>query len=433
MKVPRWSGVGSRLRELLVPTSNRRSPATVVLILVVLLLTGLPLGWLGFEDLVDALTYAGRITGAILILVSFTTLVAAVAVWDHWFRNRIPYSGTVALIGTVAAFLTNAALLLMTFKDVENTALRVLWCLITVGCAWAVFAVWRTSVEIPAPKRVAAAVIATGLIAMANFGYERLYQPSQNGARPLITITVGKPVLRQDRKAFALPVDIKAENRSSVGYYVLGTEFHTMGERVSISAKDRRREQWRDDAEKWRTLSENHPLSRREIQQPGELVAAQPWAPPGHWIEPGDTFVSQAVVQLPMDTAYDQLAFYANGSFARKDRLGLSRMQLTGYSWSDGKVPNWVKSTKDVDNVVYRGRVYENNAIAAHTRDKRYVTVYWRFGVHGADLLPIIRRNGEENRINSESEDRALERRYGIVDTRQGPIERTLWDVKGRR
>ncbi|MFC9530194.1 hypothetical protein [Streptomyces sp. NPDC056975] len=435
MKVPLWSGVGSRLRDLLVPTSNRRSPATVALILVVLLLTGLPLGWLGFEDLVGALTYAGRITGAILILVSFTTLVGAFAVWDHWFRNRIPYSGTVALIGTVAAFLTNAALLLMTFKDVDSTAYRVLWCLITVGCAWAVFAVWRTSIEIPAPKRMAAAVIVTGLIALANFGYERLYQPSQLSARPLITITVGKPVLRQDRKAFALPVDIKAENRSDVGFYVLGTEFHAMGERVQISAKDRKREQWREDAEKWRTFQETHPLTRREIQQPGELVAAQPWAPAGHWIEAGDTFVTQTVVQLPMDTPYDQLAFYANGSFARKDRLGLSQMQLTGYSWSDGTaVPKWVKETKDVDDVVYRGRVYENNAIAAHTREPRYVTVYWQFGVHGADLLQTIRRNGEENRVNkgSWSADRELENRYGIVDSMQGPIERTLWDVKGR-
>lgn len=87
---------------------------------------------------------------------------------------------------------------------------------------------------------------------------------------------------------------------------------------------------------------------------------------------------------------------------------------------------------KGVDNVVYRGRVYENNAIAAHTRDTRYVTVYWQFGVHGADLLQTIRRNGEESRINSEPEDRALESRYGIVDSRQGPIERTLWDIKGR-
>lgn len=87
-------------------------------------------------------------------------------------------------------------------------------------------------------------------------------------------------MLRQDRKAFALPVDIRAENRSDVGFYVLGTEFHAMGERVQISATDRKREQWRDDAEKWRTFQETHPLSRREIQQPGELVAAQPWAPP---------------------------------------------------------------------------------------------------------------------------------------------------------
>ncbi|WP_406111747.1 hypothetical protein OG698_09930 [Streptomyces sp. NBC_01003] len=432
MKVPLWPGVGSWLRDLLVPTSNRRSPATLALILVVLLLTGLPLGWLGIEDIRGALTYAGRITGAILILVSVTTLVGAVAAWDHWFRNRIPYSGTVALIGTVAAFLTNAALLLMTFKDVDSTAYRVLWCLITAGCAWAVFAVWRTSVEIPAPKRVAAALIATGLIAMANFGYERLYQPYQHSARPLITMTVRKPVLREDRKAFALPVDIRAENRSDVGFYVLGTEFHAMGERVQISATDRKREQWRDDAEKWRPFQEKHPLSRREIQQPGELVAAQPWAPAGHWIEPGDTFVTQTVVQLPMDTPYDQLAFYAQGSFARKDRLGLSQMQLTGYSWSDGQVPDWVRATKDVDNVVYRGRVSENNAIAAYTRDTRYVTVYWQFGVHGAGLLQAIRRKGEENRVNSESEDRESESRYGIIDSMQGPIERTLWDVKGR-
>ncbi|MFE2990535.1 hypothetical protein [Streptomyces sp. NPDC059262] len=402
----------------------------MALILVVLLLTGLPLGWLGIEDIRGALTYAGRITGAILILVSIATLVGAVAAWDHWFRNRIPYSGTVALIGTVAAFLTNAALLLMTFKDVDSTAYRVLWCLITVGCAWAVFAVWRTSVEIPAPKRVAAAVIATGLIALANFGYERLYQPSQHGARPLITMTVGKPVLRQDRKAFALPVDIRAENRSDVGFYVLGTEFHAMGERVKISATDRKRKQWRDDAEKWRTFQEKHPLSRREIQQPGELVAAQPWASAGNWIEPGDTFVTQTVVQLPIDTPYDQLAFYANASFARKDRLGLGQMQQTGYSWSGGEVPTWAKGTKDDDVVVYRGRVYENNAIAAHTRDPRHVTVYWQFGVHGADLLQAIRRNGEESRINNESVDRELESRYGIVDSRQGPLERTLWDVK---
>ncbi|WP_244173624.1 hypothetical protein [Streptomyces recifensis] len=431
MKVP--LGVGSRLRTLLVPASDRRSPVTAALILVVLLLTGLPLGWLGFEDLGGALTYAGRVTGAILVLVSVTTLVGALAVWDHWFRNRIPYSGMVALTGTVAAFLTNAALLLMTFKDVDSTAYRVLWCLLTVGCAWAVFAVWRTSVEIPAPKRVAAAVIVTGLIAVANFGYERLYQPSQHGVRPLITITVGKPVLREDRKAFALPVDIRAENRSDVGFYVLGTEFHAMGERVWMSATDRKREQWRDDAEKWRTFQETHPLSRREVQQPGELVAAQPWAPAGHWIEPGDTFVSQTVVQLPMNTPYDQLAFYATGSFARKDRLGLAQMQLTGYSYSDGKVPDWVKATKDRDNVVYRGRVYENNAIDAYTRDARYVTVYWQFGVHGAGLLPAIRRKGEENRVNSESEDRELESRYGIVDSWQGPIERTLWDVKDRK
>ncbi|MFB7495878.1 hypothetical protein ACFC09_14440 [Streptomyces sp. NPDC056161] len=432
MTTSRWSGVGATLRVLLVPTSTRRSPATMVAIMVVLLLTGLPLGWLGVEDLRGALTYAGRMTGAILLLISVTTLLGAAAVWDHWLRNRIPYSGTAALIGTVAAFLTNAMLLLLTFKDVDSTAYRVLWCLITVGTAWAVFAVWRTSIEIPAPKRVAAAVIVTGVIALANFGYERLYQPYQRGARPVVKMTVGAPVLRQDRKAFAVPIDIKVENQSDVGFYVLGTEFHAMGERVALSETDRKREQWRQDAKKWEAYQEKHPLSRREIQQPGELVAAQPFVPAGNWIEGGDTFVTQTVVQLPLDTPYDQLAFYASANFARKDRMGLEQMALAGYSWSGSEIPQWLKTKKEVDYVVYRGRVHENNAIATHTRAPRYVTVYWEFGVHGAGLVQSIRRKGEEDHINTESEDRELENRYGIVDVLTGPIERTLWDVKGR-
>jgi hypothetical protein len=433
VRTPRCSGAVSRLRELLVPTSAGRSPATLVLILAVLLLTGLPLGWLGIEDLRGALTYAGRVTGGILILVSITTLSGAAAAWDHWFQNRVPYSGTVALIGTVAALFTNAMLLFMTFRDIDSTAYRVLWCLLTVGCAWAVFAVARTSVEIPAPKRVAAAVIVTALIAVANFGYERLYQPYQRGARPVVKMTVQKPVLRQDRKAFAVPVDIRLENHSDVGFYVLGTEFHAMGERVQLSETDRKREQWREDAQKWQAYQEKHPLSRREIQQSGELVAAQPFEPAGHWIEAGDTFVTQTVVQLPMDTPYDQLAFYASANFARKDRLGLEQVVLTGYSWNGGKVPQWLKARKDVDHVVYQGRVHENNAIATYTRDPRYVNVYWEFGAHGVGLQQTIRRKGEEDRINSESEDHELESRYGIVDALTGPIELTLWDIKGRR
>ncbi|MBL3664828.1 hypothetical protein JL475_02095 [Streptomyces sp. M2CJ-2] len=430
MRTPPGAGVGSRLRALLITTSTRKSPAAMVLILLVLLPTALLLGWWGLEDLSGALTYPGRITGAILILVAGLSLLGAAAVVDHWGRNIFPYSGVVALIGTVAASLTNAMLLLETFRDGDSTFYRVLFSLLTAGSAWAVITVWRTSVVIPSPKRVAAAVIISSALAVANFGYQHLYQPSQHGARPLVSVTVGEPVLSKDRKKFVVPVDIKIENRSDMGFYVLGTEFHAMGERVSLSRTDRPREQWRADAKTFRDFQVQHPLSRKEVYQPGQLVSAQPWMPFGNWIEANDAFVTQTVVQLPIDTPYDQLALYASAQLARKDRLGMDQVLLKGYSWGGGKVPKWVKEDKNVDSVAYRGRVYENNAIDRHTMDPRYAAVYWQFGAHGAILLASITRSGEENRIPSIAERHEMVNRYGLVTAETGPIKRTLWDIK---
>jgi hypothetical protein len=416
---------------VLIPTSTEGSTTVTVCILLVLLLTALPLGWLGIEDLSESLTYTGRVTGAILILISATTLLGAVAVLDRRFRNHFPYSGLVALVGTVAALLANAMLLLETFKGGDSTPYRVLWGLLTAGCAWAVCAVWRTGVVVPAPKRVAAAVVVSSVIAIANFGYENLYQPYQRGAKPVVTITVEKPVLSKDHKAFAVPVDIRLENHSDVGFYVLGTEFHAMGERVPLTAKDRLRTQWRADARQQPEFQETHPLSRREIHQPGELVTAQPWLSVGSWIEASDAFTTRTIVQLPINTPYDQLAFYATASFARKDRLSLDQLTLNGYSWQGAEVPRWM--SKDIDSVVYRGRVHENNAVDEHTRDPRYVTVYWQFGPHGAGLLETITRKGEENREVVGAESRDLESRYGLRRVETGATERTLWDIKSQQ
>ncbi|MFE0452338.1 hypothetical protein ACFW2D_13755 [Streptomyces sp. NPDC058914] len=430
------SRTGPRLRVPRLPASSRGSLAVLAGILLILLLSTFMLGWFGAENLGSALTYTGRITGAILVAVSLTTLLGSAAAVDHWYRNSFTYSGMVALIAAIAAFVTNVLILLETFKG-DSTGYRVLWALLTAGSLWAALALWRTSVVIPAPKRVAAAVIVTSSIAVANFGYQHLYQPYQRGAKPLVKMVVGEPLLSQDGEAFSVPIDIRLENRSDVGFYVIGAEFHAMGERVPLSETDRLRAQWREDAEKWSKANffpETHPLARWEIHQPGELVAAHPWTFAGNWIEADDEFHTRTVVQLPIDTEYDQLAFYANVSLARKDRLGLENLVPVGNSWSGGKVPRWIQEgQKDIDSIIYRGRVHENNAIADHTMDPRSLTLFWRFGPHGAGLVPMIRQKGEEDLVLTGAEDRALRNRYGLVDAGTGPFERTLWDVKSRR
>ncbi|MFI6360812.1 hypothetical protein ACIBJF_51905 [Streptomyces sp. NPDC050743] len=406
--------------------------------LLVLLGTTVLLGWFGIGNFAHALTFPGRLTGAVLIAVAFTTLMAAGAVMDHWVGHTFQYSGLVALIGAFAALLTNAMLLLRTLKNGDLVLFPALFGALTAGAAWALFAVWRTSVTVPAPKRVAAALVVSSVLAVANFGYQNLYLPYRREARPLITLSVGKAVLNEDRKAFAVPVDVTVQNHADVGFYVLGTEVHAMGERVGLSPKDRLREQWRSDAKQFaRSSGEMNPLSRREIHQPGELVEAKPWMQPGNWIEPSDAFTTRLVVELPVDTQYDQVAFYATASFARKDQVVVDPpLNFVTTSWDGGDVPKWVKDQqkRGTDSLVYRARVHENNAIDENIREPRFVTVYWTFGTHGAAVDTDITRKGHNGSSQPSGEElRELVSRYGLIDCFAGPVERTLWDIKDQR
>ncbi|MET8412335.1 hypothetical protein ABZV34_30250 [Streptomyces sp. NPDC005195] len=425
--------------KVLRPSLNtRRAQLSVAGILLVLLGTIGLLGWFGLGNFAHALTFPGRLTGAVLIAVAFTTLLAACAVLDHWVGHTFQYSGLVALMGVFLALLTDALLMLRTLKNGDLVVFPALLGALAAGAAWALFVVWRTSVTIPAPKRVAAALLVSSILAVANFGYQNLYLPYRREARPLITLSVGKAVLSKDRKAFAVPVDITLKNQADVGFYVLGTEVHAMGERVPLSPKDRLREQWRNDAEQFaRSLGEMNPLSRREIHQPGELVEAKPWMSLGHWIEPGDAFATRMVMELPLDTRYDQVALYASASLARKDQIVLeSPLNFVRTSWGGGYVPKWVKDQQKIglDSLLFTARLHENNAIDENTTEPRFVNVYWTFGAHGAILQSsITRKDEDDNSKLSGEEQRELVSRYGLVDLVAGPVERTLWDIKNQR
>ncbi|MFF5145469.1 hypothetical protein ACFY6U_38130 [Streptomyces sp. NPDC013157] len=403
-------------------------------VLLVLLLTALPVGWCGFQDFSAALTFLGCVTGAALILAALSMVVGVAAVVDCWVRGPISNFGMLALISAGVALLTNTLLLLQTWKDGDKVGYPVLFGFLSVGSLWAVVLVWRRLDEIPAPKRVAAALIVSTIVAVANFGYQDLYQPYRRGGEPLVHLAVGKAVLSGDRNAFSVPVDIKLVNHSDMSFYVLGTEFHAMGEHVPLSKTDRPRAKWQADAEQWIKYREKHPLSRREVYQPGELVAAQPWIPAGHWVEANDESLTRTIVQLPIDTPYDHLAFYATVSLARKDKLDLGAFGRPDYSWRGATLPQWLKrGQKEYDTIVQSAEVQENNAIDNYTRDPRRVTTYWRFGRHGADVSEVIARKGEEGREFPERTNREVRERYGLVDVLVGPIEQTLWDIKSRR
>ncbi|WP_229899898.1 hypothetical protein [Streptomyces capoamus] len=386
------------------------------------------LGWLGYEDVVTALRFTGRLTGAVLVAVAFTTLLGAVAAADHWLSGKYDSSGVIALIGTFAAALTNLFVWAEILKNGDYWYFQVLFGLLTVGSVWAAFTVYRTLDQIPAPKRVAATLVVTTVIAVANFGYQNLYQPSQRETLPVIRLDVGKAMQNRGGRSFSVPVDIEIENRGDAAFYVLATEFHAMAEQVRLSRKDRSTRDWRADAERWKDFRAYNPVSRREIHQPGVLVSAQPWMPYGRWIYAKDMFSARVVVQLPKKNRYDQLTFYAGAHLTRKDLSSVDRLKASGSSWENkSRVAAWVKKQKDFSSLAYESRIRENNSIDARTRKARYITVYWQFGQHGVNLLETINTSGGKD----ESQD-VVENRYGVRQVYTGPVTTTLWDVKNQ-
>lgn len=403
-------------------------------VVLVLLLTALPVGWCGFRDFREALTFAGCVTGAALMVAALIMVVGVAAVVDCWVRGPCSNFGVAALISTGVALLTNVLLALQTWNDGEKIGFKVLTIALSVSSLSTVVLVWRRLDEIPTPKRVAAALIVSTFVAVANFGYQYIFQPYRREATPLVQLNVGRAVLSADRKVLSVPVDIKLVNHSDMGFYVLGAEFHAMGELVKVSRRDLVRAKWREDAEQWAKYREKHPLTRREVYQPGKLVAAQPWMPPGNWVEANDESRTRTVVQIPSNTNFDKLTFYATLSLARKDRLVMDKFGGSQYSWRGAAVPQWVKKgEKENDTIVQTAAMQENNAIDQYTRKKRLVTTYWRFGVHGVDVSPVIAPVGQENRTFSERTNREVRSRYGLVDVLAGPVEETLDEIKARR
>ncbi|MFF2130367.1 hypothetical protein ACFVW1_34335 [Streptomyces olivochromogenes] len=402
--------------------------------MLVLLLTALPVGWCGFKDFREALTFAGCVTGAALMVAALIMVVGAAAVVDCWVRGPSSNFGVAALISTGVALLTNVLLALQTWNDGEKVGFKVLSIMLSVSSLSTVVLVWRRLDEIPTPKRVAAALIASTFVAVANFGYQYIFQPYRREATPLVQLNVGKAVLSADRKVFSVPVDIKLVNHSDMSFYVLGAEFHAMGENVTVSPRDLAQAKWREDAEQWARYREKHPLTRREVYQPGKLVAAQPWVPPGNWVEANDESLTRTVIQLPRNTNFAKLTFYATLSLARKDRLIMDKFGTPSYSWRGAAVPQWMKrDERENDTITRTAEMQENNAIDQYTRKERRVTTYWRFGAHGVEVDPVIAPTGEENRTFSEQTNRKVRSRYGLIDVLAGPVEEALDEIKTRR
>ncbi|MFL4951315.1 hypothetical protein ACJ6WE_29125 [Streptomyces sp. MMS24-I31] len=396
-------------------------PALFALNLVV---TACFLGRFGVEDVTEALAFTGNFAGLMMLVAAAVALVGAVAVPALYLRSGSSYIKLFALVGTATAFVANLMLMVSTVRDGESVPYTVLWCVLAPVSAWSVVAVYRTPVDIPAPKSVGVAAAVAALVAAANFGYNQLYQPYKEMPSPEVTVVLGDPVLSPEKKAFVLPVHFTFENRSDVGMYMLGSQFWVAGRDEKTVSSARSGPVWRTDFERgWAS-------NRWALTPSTRIITFGVWMPDfGSWLAPHETFTTTRMVQLPIGIPYDEIRVFADMACARTDRMWVESNWTRESSWGPGvKHPGWVK--KGFDFLHYRTRIRENNSIAEHTREPRYLDYWWLFGDNPGYAFPDITKKSEAGRNLTDEEGHRLYSRYGLARINSGYVSRSLWDLK---
>jgi hypothetical protein len=405
------------------PLAQAAVPVAIVAILVA---TAGFVGWFGFTDLFEGLSYVWRFTGAVFVAIAVALVVSSVAVLDHWFKRIFKFSGLVALIGTCVAFAMNATLLITALNDGERNVYIVYWAVLLVGSVLAAFAVYRTRLTVFGTARITVALGVSAVIAVANFGYTQLYLPYSRSANTMLQAGFGTPVLSKTQDMVALPVDVKITNRGDVGLYILAAEYMVLGRKATLSPAGRAQPKW------WRSdASEGHAITRNTAVDGYDILQKDRWYGDfGHSIESGQEYSTSQIVEFPAQVPYDELLVKATVVTARKDRLTLDRDygRAKNFSWSGSDHPK-PRSVAKKEYVEYQGRIHENNAIAEHIRRPRYLTIWWIINgaIGGNPFVTAIARKGEEGRNLSPAEGRRNENRYGLVTEQTGWQEKPLW------
>ncbi|MFC4059584.1 hypothetical protein ACFOWE_14870 [Planomonospora corallina] len=384
-------------------------------VISVLLVTSGFVGYFGIENLGEALAFTGRFTGALFVIASAVTALSAVAAVDHWFRRSYEHSGLIVLTGTGIAFMVNFLLMITIIRDGERSLPTICWTALVAGSAWALYAVHRTGIPIPAPGKFGIAALVTTLVAVGDFGYSQLYEPYEQSTHVVLEADFGTPVRHPG--IISLPVNVKIANNGEVGVYVLANEYQVLGRKAAVHRKERERENWRSDA------ADGYPVSRyTEIKYFDLVRKAKFMEVFGEWLNPGEEVNVHHLVEVPTAASYDIAQLQAFALISRKDRMSIEGdlWDPVELSWEDP-----ARRGNESDFIEFRDRIHENNSVAEFTRYPRFLLIrqYVNEGV-----LPevAVLREGEDHREMSDEEFNDMVTRYGLISITTGWKETSL-------
>ncbi|MEV6727950.1 MULTISPECIES: hypothetical protein [unclassified Streptomyces] len=356
---------------------------------------------IGAMDSADALDFAGRITGFILLAMGVVEVLCILAVIDYWGRRKVAQSGPVALLGVSIALLTSLGMLLMHTLNRPYPWYAWIW---IPHAIWSFWAMWMLAVRgrvwkgIHIPRRIAIGAIVSILLVVTNLAYGLVYVPSV--AQPLVQSTAefGTPSLDRKGEKMYLRVRLRIKNAGQVPVYVLGSIYWI---KIRI-AKD--------------------PGDIYRVIKPGKFIE-----PPGRVLNPEEEYSTDVVAEIenPANLSHEAVRAETQTYVIRKDRLTMTADYEGSGKWrkelkKEGKDKD--PPGPDVEYMRYQSDISQSSELLNVIRGKERVTVWWVYSKGNPCLAVDVSQRGKKKAFDPDV--RHAVDRYGLAFVR-GSIAET--------
>ncbi len=348
--------------------------ATATKVGVVLIGPAAVCAWLGAADVRSALTFGGRLEGALGLLAAVILVAGAGSALV--FQAGSLHAGSVALAASIVAALVGLLGLILALEGDALPVPTILSLAILLAAAWAVLRVVRAGVVVSYPKSLAAAVVIPGLFAAANFVYTDIYVPAAQPREVELTMTVGQAAVSPHGRIATVPLTIDFKNLSTHKLYVLGTSYSAVGRLVRPADLPLSAPNIRPAGPSQESYARNVEVLSFDLLQAGQF------APPGSSIEAGASKTFTEILDVDVPTQYDEIDAEATILLLRADQATLTsnsaRNQCRSWDATGDRcvAPGWV-AVRGVPFVRFQAPLTEGTRVRQVTRKRRYVTTWW--------------------------------------------------------
>ncbi|MFG2293954.1 hypothetical protein [Streptomyces sp. NPDC048603] len=369
---------------------------TGVVVAAALLGTACALIRIGAKDAADALTFAGRMTGIVLLAAGLLEALCALAAVDYWGRRKVPQSGPVVLLGVSVALFVSLGMILMHILNRSYPWYMLMWIAIALASSWALWMLRQVWKAFRHPRRIAIGATVSILLVVTNLAYGLVYVPSV--AHPVVhsTAEFAAPSLASlggEKKALYARIRLNIKNVGQVPVYVLGSIY-------------------------WiKVKPEQRPSSKYAVKGSGEFIA-----PPGRALGAAEEYSVDVVHEIknPEMLAHGAVRVETETYVIRKDRLTMTADYEGSGTWRNklveqGKVAD-PPGPDDKSYKRYQSGISQSSELLNWIRGRERVTVWWIYREENPNLEVDVSQPGE-NKVFAPDIKNAQDR-YGLARVR---------------